>query len=41
MKKPKQPKAGASLKSWENYDKKMKEYNDAKKKIEAIKNKKR
>jgi len=47
-KKPKQPKAKASLTVWKNYEarfdaykKKLKDYLDAPKKIEAIKNKAR
>lgn len=40
MKKPKRPKASAGIKTWENYEKRMSDYNKDKKKIESIKNKK-
>ena len=36
-KKPKKPKSGASLKVWENYDKRMKKWNADKKKLESLK----
>jgi hypothetical protein len=35
-KKPKKPKKSSPLSSWENYDKKLKEFESARKKKEAI-----
>lgn len=39
-KKPKRPKASASLKTWENYDSRMKAWAKKCKEIDAAKNKK-